>query len=190
MRSVIEKCIAGHQEAIELVKSSLLADIAAAASLCAVALQKGNKLLICGNGGSAADSQHLAAEFVGRFQLERKGLPAIALTTDTSILTAVGNDYGFEQIFARQVDALGCAGDVLLALSTSGNSKNVLQAIQAASALEIKVIGFTGGDGGKIKPLCDVCLNVGVPVTARVQEAHILMGHILCELLDDLNYDA
>ena len=144
----------------------------------------GHKVLFCGNGGSAADSQHLAAEFVGRFQKERKGLPAIALTVDTSILTSVANDYGYEAVFARQVQALGERGDVLVGISTSGNSKNVLLAIEEAKAKGITCIGMTAEGGGKMAEICDICLAVPVRVTARAQEMHILMGHILCELVD------
>jgi D-sedoheptulose 7-phosphate isomerase len=184
MRTYIEKLIAEHQKTIEILKESLAGEIEAAARLAAEALQGGKKLLFCGNGGSAADCQHLAAEFVGRFQKERKALPAVALTTDTSILTAVGNDYGFERIFARQVEALGEKGDVLFALSTSGNSPNVLLAVAAAKENGLRSIALTGGDGGKLKAAGEICLNVPSPVTARVQEGHILIGHIICALLD------
>ena len=151
---------------------------------CQFALANGNKILFCGNGGSAADAQHLAAEFVGRYLLEREGLPAIALTTDTSILTAVANDYDFANVFARQVQALGNNGDVLIGISTSGNSPNVVRAIEVAKAKGLATIGFAGQGGGKMRELCDVCLAVDSKVTARTQEMHILMGHILCELLD------
>ena len=140
--------------------------------------------MFCGNGGSAADSQHLAAEFVGRFQKERKGLPAIALTVDTSILTSVANDYGYEAVFAHQIQALGERGDVLIGISTSGNSKNVLLAIEEAKEKGIICIGMTAEGGGKMADACDICLAVPVRVTARAQEMHILMGHILCELVD------
>jgi len=147
-------------------------------------LAGGHKLLFCGNGGSAADSQHLAAEFVGRFQKERLALPAIALTVDTSILTAVGNDYGYEKVFQRQVEALGQPGDVLVGISTSGNSTNVITAIGAAKRRGMVTIGMTGIGGGKMQELCDVCLAVPSKVTARTQEMHILIGHILCELAE------
>ncbi|MBQ5344620.1 MAG: D-sedoheptulose 7-phosphate isomerase, partial [Acidaminococcaceae bacterium] len=148
------------------------------------ALAEGHKVLFCGNGGSAADSQHLAAEFVGRFQKERKGLPAIALTVDTSILTAVANDYGYDTVFSRQVQALGEAGDVLIGISTSGNSRNVLLAVEEAKTKGISCIGMTAEGGGKMAEECDICLAVPANVTARAQEMHILMGHILCELVD------
>ena len=137
-----------------------------------------------GNGGSAADSQHLAAEFVGRFQKERQGLPAIALTVDTSILTAVGNDYGFDKVFARQVEALGNEGDVLIGISTSGTSKNVVAAVELAKAKGIYCVGMTAANGAKMVELCDECIAVPAKVTARAQEMHILIGHILCELVD------
>lgn len=153
-------------------------------SIVAYSFKCGNKILFCGNGGSAADAQHLAAEFVGRFQIERAGLPAIALTTDTSILTAVGNDYGFECVFARQVEALGNRGDVLIAFSTSGNSPNVVKAIESAKTKGIACIGFTARGGGRMVEICDICFAVDTPVTARAQEMHILLGHIICELLD------
>ena len=142
------------------------------------------KLMLCGNGGSAADSQHIAAEFVNRFMLERPPLPALALTTDTSIITCIGNDYSFDEIFSKQVKALGMEGDVLLAISTSGNSKNVLMAAKDARARGIYVAGLMGGDGGKLADQVDTALVVNSKVTARVQETHILAGHILCQLVD------
>ncbi len=184
---IIEKCINEHQKTIDIVKQSMIGKIAEAAVICADALKRGNKIMLCGNGGSAADSQHIAAELIGRFQTERKGLAAVALTTDTSIITAVSNDYGFHNVFARQVEGLGREGDVLIGISTSGNSGNVLVAIEMAKSMGIKTIGLTGRDGGKIEQICSICLNVPAQVTARVQEAHILIGHILCELLDDLS---
>ncbi len=142
------------------------------------------KLLLCGNGGSAADAQHLAAEFVNRFEMERPPLPAIALTTDTSILTCIGNDYSFDDVFTKQVKAIGLEGDILLAISTSGNSKNVISAARAARDMGIYVAGLAGCDGGKLKDASDLCLVVNSKVTARVQESHILAGHILCKLVD------
>lgn len=153
-------------------------------NIIAYSFKCGNKILFCGNGGSAADAQHLAAEFVGRFQMERAGLPAIALTTDTSILTAVGNDYGFDRVFARQVEALGNRGDVLISFSTSGNSPNVVQAVEVAKRKGIVCAGFTARGGGRMADICDICLAVDTAVTARAQEIHILLGHIICELLD------
>ena len=149
-------------------------------------LENGNKLLLCGNGGSAADCQHLAAEFVGRFKKERHGLPAIALTVDTSIITAIGNDYGYEKIFERQIEAIATNGDILIGISTSGNSKNVLRAVEYARSKDIYSFGFLGCDGGKLKGLCNDCIVVEEENTARVQEVHILVGHILCKLVEDL----
>jgi D-sedoheptulose 7-phosphate isomerase len=149
------------------------------------ALAAGRKMLVCGNGGSAADAQHIAAELVGRYQKERRGLPAIALTTDTSILTSIGNDYGFEAVFARQVEALAGPGDVLIGISTSGNSPNVEKAILRARELGgIVTAAFLGRDGGRIKPLVDYAIVVPATETARIQECHITFGHILCELVE------
>jgi D-sedoheptulose 7-phosphate isomerase len=145
---------------------------------------QGNKLLIAGNGGSAADAQHIAAEFVSRFNFDRPGLPALALTTDTSILTAVGNDYGYEQLFRRQLEANGVEGDVFLAISTSGNSANILEALRACSARGITSIGLTGQGGGKMRDLCDHCLCVPSLETPRIQEAHILIGHTMCAVVE------
>lgn len=160
-------------------------DIVKAAAMIEQCLRSGGKVLFFGNGGSAADAQHLAAEFVGRFVLERKALPAIALTTDTSILTAVGNDYGFEQIFSRQIEALGRPGDVAVGISTSGNSPNVIAGLKQARQQSLKTIGLAGRDGGLIRPCADIPLVVGWPNTARVQECHLTIGHLLCELVEN-----
>lgn len=146
----------------------------------------GGKLLIAGNGGSAADAQHLAAEFVNRFEIERPPLPALALTTDTSNITSIGNDYSFDQIFSKQVRALGREKDVLLAISTSGNSPNITKAVEAAKAAGIKTIALTGKGGGQLADKCDIVLNVDAKVTARIQEVHITVCHILCELVDHI----
>ena len=148
-------------------------------------LRAGGKLLFFGNGGSAADAQHLAAEFVGRFVRERAGLPAIALTTDSSILTAVGNDYGFDQIFARQVQALGRPGDVAIAISTSGNSPNIIEGVKAARKGYLKTIGLSGKDGGLLAAEADVVITIASTSTARIQECHITIGHLLCELTEE-----
>ncbi len=148
------------------------------------AVAAGKKILICGNGGSAADAQHIAAEFVGRYETERRGLPAIALTTDTSALTAISNDYGFERVFSRQVEALASAGDVFIGFSTSGNSPNVISAVMKARELGCKTIGLTGSSGKKLASLCDACILVPSSRTARIQEAHITIGHIWCEIID------
>lgn len=184
MQEIIQQRIAEHINLAQALYQQQGEKIEVAASVLAWALKTGKKVLFCGNGGSAADAQHLAAEFVGRYLLEREGLPAIALTTDTSILTAVANDYDFANVFARQVQALGNNGDVLIGISTSGNSPNVVRAIEVAKAKGLATIGFAGQGGGKMRELCDVCLAVDSKVTARTQEMHILMGHILCELLD------
>ncbi len=144
------------------------------------------KLMLCGNGGSAADAQHIAAEFVNRFILERPPLPAIALTTDTSIITSVGNDYSFDEVFSKQVKAIGMEGDILLAISTSGNSANVLSAVEAAKNQGIFTVGLTGGDGGKLATLVELALMVKSDSPPRIQETHILVGHIICQLVDYL----
>jgi D-sedoheptulose 7-phosphate isomerase len=147
-------------------------------------LKLGNKLLICGNGGSAADSQHFAAEVVGRFEKERKGFSAIALTTDTSALTAIGNDYGFDKVFSRQVEALGQKGDILIGISTSGNSNNVIEAVRVAKGLGIFTVGLLGKDGGQLKDLVDKAFIVRSNNTARIQEVHITFIHAICRVLD------
>ena len=154
--------------------------------LIATALRAGNKLLLFGNGGSAADAQHIAAEFVNRFKIERPPLPAIALTTDTSALTSIANDYGYGEVFAKQVRALGRPGDVALAISTSGKAVNVLRAVTACRRLGIKTVALTGGTGGKLASAADLALCAGgTTETARIQETHILVGHVICELVDE-----
>jgi D-sedoheptulose 7-phosphate isomerase len=163
---------------------TLAEPVAAAAEKVIAALRAGRKVLLCGNGGSAADAQHIAAELVGRYARERRGLPAVALTTDTSALTAIGNDYGFDRIFARQVEALAQAGDVLIAISTSGNSPNVLQAVETARQLGVGTIGLAGRGGGALRALADLCLVAPHEETARIQELHITIGHIICDLVE------
>jgi D-sedoheptulose 7-phosphate isomerase len=158
--------------------------IAGVAERIASAFLRDRKLLICGNGGSAADAQHMAAEFVNRFQLERPPLPALALTTDASVITSIGNDYSFEEIFSKQVKALGVKGDVLLAISTSGASKNVISAVEIANKEGIYTVGLLGRDGGRLSEMVDTALIVKSEVTARVQEAHLLTEHIICHLVD------
>jgi D-sedoheptulose 7-phosphate isomerase len=150
------------------------------------ALESGNKVLLCGNGGSAADAQHIAAELVGRYEQERRSFPAIALTTDTSALTALSNDYGYEEVFARQVQGLAVAGDVLIAISTSGKSANVIKAAEKARALGCQVVGLTGGSGEPLTSHCDIAIVVPSERTSRVQEAHITIGHLWCEMVDIL----
>lgn len=159
--------------------------VQAAADRIARCLSSGHKILLCGNGGSAADSQHLAAEFTGRFVKDRKPLAAVALSTDTSALTSIANDFGFDEVFSRQVTALGRPGDCLLAISTSGNSRNVMRAAEAARAAGIHTIGLLGRDGGKLLPLCDMPIVVPSATTARIQEAHIFIGHSLCAMVEE-----
>ena len=182
--SLVTERMEDHAAVLEATKA-LIPDIEKAGALIKEALASGHKILFCGNGGSAADSQHLAAEIVGRFQKERPAFPAIALTVDTSILTAVGNDYGFDTVFRRQVHALGEKGDILIGISTSGNSGNVLEAIEEAHAKGLTVIGMTAYGGGKMKDACDICLAIPAKVTARAQEMHIMIGHILCEIAEE-----
>jgi D-sedoheptulose 7-phosphate isomerase len=160
------------------------ADVERVADLCVASLRQGGKVLFAGNGGSAADAQHLAAELVGRLVFERPGLASIALTTDTSVLTAIGNDYGYEEVFARQVEALGARGDVIVGISTSGRSKNVLKAFATARAKGIATVGMTGRGGGEFPPLCDVCLCMPSAETQKIQEGHIVLGHIFCGLIE------
>lgn len=156
----------------------------AMARITAIALARGHKILLCGNGGSAGDAQHLAGEFVNRFLIDRPPLAAVALSTDTSVLTAIGNDFGYEQVFVKQVQALGQAGDVFVGITTSGNSANVLAAAQVARERGMYVIGMTGRGGGKLAPLCDTLLDVPHPHTPLVQEIHITAGHLWCQLVD------
>jgi D-sedoheptulose 7-phosphate isomerase len=185
MREVVERALMAHRRAVEHLAGPLGQSVAEAAELVVAALRARNKVMLCGNGGSAADAQHLAAELTGRYLRERQPLPALALTTDTSALTAIANDYGYEQVFSRQVEALACAGDVLLAISTSGKSPSVLRAVERARALGCRTIGLAGGSGGPLAALVDLSLVVPVTETARIQEMHILIGHMLCECIDE-----
>ncbi|HNE17413.1 MAG TPA: SIS domain-containing protein [Rhodocyclaceae bacterium] len=164
--------------------SAMSEEIARLGEILVSRLRAGQRILLCGNGGSAADAQHISTELVCRFETARLGLPAIALTTDTSALTAIGNDFGFERIFARQVEALGRPGDVLIAISTSGNSANVLAAVEAAKSLGMASIGLLGSGGGRLGSCVDYALVVPSDVTARVQECHILVGHVWCAMVD------
>ena len=174
------------QEHLELFPrlADLFPPLEQAGALIARAISGGGKLLLCGNGGSAADSQHIAAELIGRFRNDRAPLAAVALSTDTSTLTSVGNDYGFEEVFARQVSGLGRAGDCLLAISTSGNSRNVIRAVETARRTGVHTIGLLGRDGGALRALCDIAIIVPSAATPRIQEAHIFLGHALCELIE------
>jgi D-sedoheptulose 7-phosphate isomerase len=182
------KSIKEHIEISQKVVESMIDDVTAAASVCALAIKNGKKILLFGNGGSAADAQHIAAELSGRFLRERRGLPGLALTTDTSVLTAVGNDYGFDMIFERQVEALANEGDILIGISTSGNSPNVVKAIEKGNELGCISIGFLGKEGGKLKNICDYPLIVASSTTARIQEMHIMIGHIICEYIDQESF--
>jgi len=189
----LESRLKGHFEASMQAKRDTLARalpaLEQAARLLAERLRQGHKVLACGNGGSAADAQHFAAELTGRYERERPGLPGIALTTDTSALTAIANDYGYADVFSRQVQALGQPGDVLLAISTSGNSGNVLKAMEAARARQMTVIALTGKDGGAMARTLasgDIELRAAHAVTARIQEVHILLLHCLCDAVDEL----
>lgn len=184
MKEIIEKLLEDSLKIKDTFIRENLSNLVQAAEKIALAFTSDRKLLLCGNGGSAADAQHIAAEFVNRYTLERPPLPAIALTTDTSVITSIGNDYSFDDIFSKQVKALGVEGDVLLAISTSGNSTNVLSAVKDARSQEIYTIGLIGKDGGKLAGLVELALVVKNNVTPRIQEAHILAGHILCHLVD------
>ncbi len=186
MKHLIQSCI---NESID-AKQSLLQDekliqtIEDASFAIITSLKNGNKILFCGNGGSAADAQHLAAEFSGRFYLNRKALPAEALHVNTSYLTAVANDYGYDVVYARLVEGIGCKGDVLVGLSTSGNSVNIIKAFEAAKANDLITVAFTGETGGAMKEKADYLINVPSTVTPRIQESHILIGHIICEIAE------
>lgn len=178
----IRESIAAKEDMLR--QDQLLDTLAACAELLTRAFRNGNKVLFCGNGGSAADAQHLAAEFSGRFYLNRRALPAEALHCNSSYLTAVANDYGYEHVYARLVEGTGNPGDVLIGLSTSGNSPNICKALKAATEKKMTTIGFTGADGGEMKTLCEYLINVPSTDTPRIQECHMLAGHILCELTE------
>jgi D-sedoheptulose 7-phosphate isomerase len=165
-------------------QTSELEKIEKVSKLISEALTKGQKVILFGNGGSAADAQHIACEFTGRFRLERRGLPAIALTTNTSVLTAIANDYGFDKVFSRQIEGTVERGDIVIGLSTSGRSPNVIHGIRAARKREAFTIGLTGADGGKLKRAADICIKVPSKETARIQEAHITICHIICQLVE------
>ena len=184
MQSTIKNEFNEHIKASKKTIKSNSKLIEIAANICIDSLKKGNKILIFGNGGSAADAQHIAAEIVGRYKVERKGLPAIALTTDTSVITAISNDYGYLHVFDRQVEALANEGDVLIGISTGGSSTNVISALKLSKELGCSTIGLSGKDGGKFNALCDVNLTAIAEDTPRIQEMHILIGHIICHLID------
>ncbi|AMP97215.1 Phosphoheptose isomerase [Pedobacter cryoconitis] len=175
-----------HKNTIDQVIAKLVPEIESGCKLLTDTVLAGGKVLIAGNGGSAADAQHIAAELTGRYVKDRKALPAIALTVDTSALTAISNDYGFERVFARQVEAFARPGDLFIAISTSGNSPNIIQALHTARELGCKIIGLSGRDGGQMNNLCDLNIIIPNDVTARIQEMHILIGHIFCKAVDNL----
>ena len=184
MQSIIKKELNEHLTTLDATMKSIGSSLEVAANICIDSLKQGGKILLFGNGGSAADAQHIAAELVGRYKLERKGLSAIALSTDTSSLTAIANDYGYEHVFDRQIEALANPEDVAIGISTSGNSSNVINALQLAKNIGCKSIGLSGKSGGDMNKLCDVNLVIPANDTARIQEMHILVGHIICHLIE------
>lgn len=184
MQSIIKFEFEEHLKTSQATFESIGHSVEVAAKLCIDCLKNGNKILLFGNGGSAADAQHIAAELVGRYKTERKGLAAIALTTDTSALTAIGNDYGYDRVFDRQVEALANTGDVAIGISTGGSSANVASALKLAKDLDCKTIGFSGRGGGEMNELCDINIVVPAQDTARIQEMHIVIGHTICHLID------
>ena len=185
MLITIKQEFESHLETINNVINNMEDDIETASAIIVDALKNGNKVLLCGNGGSAADAQHIAAELTGRYKTERRGLPGIALTTDTSALTAIGNDYGYDRVFDRQVESLAKKGDVIIGISTSGNSKNIINALNLGQELGCKTVGFSGRDGGDMNNVCDINLVVPSDNTPRIQEMHILFGHTICQIIDN-----
>ena len=184
MQSIIKFEFEEHLKTSQATFESIGHSVEVAAKLCIDCLKNGNKILLFGNGGSAADAQHIAAELVGRYKTQRKGLAAIALTTDTSALTAIGNDFGYDCVFDRQVEALANTGDVAIGISTGGSSANVASALKLAKDLDCKTIGFSGRGGGEMNELCDINIVVPAQDTARIQEMHIVIGHTICHLID------
>ena len=183
MREIIKKEFNEHIKTAQLLHK-LTDEVVLATNLCINCLKNGGKILIFGNGGSAADAQHIAAELVGRYKTDRKGLSAIALTTDTSALTSIGNDFGYDHIFDRQIEALACKGDIAIGISTSGTSSNVISALEVALKLNCATIGFSGNNGGEMNKLCNVNLIAPAKDTPRIQEIHIILGHTICHLID------
>ena len=190
MRSIIESEFSEHLKTAQATLEYITTPLEIAANLCIDTLKNGGKILIFGNGGSAADAQHIAAELVGRYKVERKGLPAIALTTDTSALTSIGNDYGYARVFDRQVEALANKGDLVIGISTGGNSDNVISALKLAKGMGCKTIGLSGRDGGEMNDVCNVNLVVPAEDTPRIQEMHIVIGHTICHLIDQAFSDS
>lgn len=185
MKQTIKDEFSSHLETIHKTIETMQEKLEEASKLAVETLKNGNKILLCGNGGSAADAQHIAAELVGRYKTERRGLPGIALTTDTSALTAISNDYGYDRVFDRQVASLANTGDLIIGISTSGNSANVLNALKCAKALGCSTLGLSGRDGGAMNEVCDVNLVVPSNDTPRIQEMHILFGHTICQIIDN-----
>ena len=186
MKSYIKQEIAKSADVLSrmLADDLLMTELEKVGDCCVTALRSGGKVLFAGNGGSAADAQHLAAEIVCRFAYDRPGLPAFSLATDSSVMTAIGNDYGYEQLFARQIQAVGVAGDVFVGITTSGKSPNILRALSAARHQGLVTVGFTGETGGDMLDLCDLCIRIPSRETARIQEGHIVLGHILCGIIE------
>jgi len=185
MADLVKDIIKESIKVKESVLSNLSKEIKTVSTIIATSLKKGGKLIIFGNGGSAADAQHIAAELVGRFKLERQGLAAVALTTNTSVITSIANDYGYEEIFSRQVESIASDNDVVIGISTSGNARNVITGLLEAKKLSLKTVALTGSGGGEMAAISDVALVVPSANTARIQEAHIVIGHIICELVEE-----
>jgi D-sedoheptulose 7-phosphate isomerase len=185
MKDIIINELNAHKETAQKAIDNMCDIIEEGAKVCINALKNGNKIILFGNGGSAGDAQHIAAELTGRYKIERRGLPGIALTTDTSALTAIGNDYGYDRVFERQLEALGKKGDVAIGISTSGNSANVIKAFETAKELGIETIGMSGRDGGAMSSHCKINIIVPSNDTPRIQEMHITIGHIICQLIDE-----
>jgi D-sedoheptulose 7-phosphate isomerase len=185
MKAMISNELQAHKEVIQKVIDQLQEDIFKASEMAIETLKRGNKILLFGNGGSAGDAQHIAAELTGRYKTERRGLPAIALTTDTSALTAIGNDYGYQRVFDRQVEALAAKGDLLIGISTSGNSPNVMSALKLGKEIGCLTLGMSGRGGGRMTEFCDLNLVVPSDDTPRIQEMHILIGHTICQAIDN-----
>lgn len=185
MINLISNEIKEHNDVLNRVNETLLIQVQKVAKILVQTINEGKKIILFGNGGSAADAQHIAAELSGRYKMERRGLPALALTTDTSALTAISNDYGFKYIFSRQVEALANEGDTIIGISTSGNSDNVYEGIALGKKLNCNTIGLSGNDGGKLNEICDYSIIIPSNNTARIQEMHILIGHIFCQIIEE-----
>ncbi len=188
VKQIIQASIETKQQVLQ--NEELLKTICDVVNVIATAFKSGHRVYFCGNGGSAADAQHLAAEFSGRFYMDRKALPAEALHCNTSYLTAVANDYGYDSVYSRMIDGIGQKGDILVGLSTSGNSKNIIKAFEAAKEKEMTTVAFTGQSGGQMKSISDYLINIPSADTPRIQESHIMVGHIICELVEKKIFDA